>query len=132
MVAPEPKPGRREVTVHEARTRLLQLVRLTALTDLVTIITDEGRAAAALVPADAARNNADVRAAAAHAEASAAGWVQRLETQRLQMTRRHAAELQAVTDALVRTWAELDRRSPKGRDRTVDELRAAHGRYLRG
>ncbi|MEH1124853.1 type II toxin-antitoxin system Phd/YefM family antitoxin [Micromonospora sp. CPCC 206061] len=125
-----PNDARREVTIHEARTRLVQLVRLTALTDLVTIITDAGRPAAALVPVEAARNKAQVRAAAASAEAAAAGWVHRLEAERLRLAQQHSAELGAVTDALARAWAALDRFSPAGKDRDVDEMRAAHNRYL--
>lgn len=131
-----------EVSVREARLRLVQLVRLIQLGDHVTVLTDEtGRPAAALVPAAAARSVAQLRESAAcaaasaqqaqaRAAASAAGWSRRLEVLREQSARRHAAELQAVSQALAEAWAELDRRCPRAADPALRRLRAAHQQWL--
>jgi hypothetical protein len=42
----------------------------------------------------------------------------------------HAAELQAVTEALAEVWAQLDRRVPPGTDPALTRLRAAHAHLL--
>ena len=114
----------RELPLSEARVRLTQLARLTAVTGQVTVITDGGRPVAALVPADAARSRAEAQATAAHARAVAAGWMQRMEAVRAALRGQHAAEARQLEAA----WHLLDRLSPPGADRAVDAARAARTR----
>ncbi len=117
------------LSLREAQVRLSQLVGLAELTDQVTVIERDGRPVAAVVPAAAARNAEDARSADARMSASAAGWTRRLAELRDQLSRRHRAELTSVTTALGQAWAELDRLSPPGTDREIDQLRMAH-RYV--
>jgi antitoxin (DNA-binding transcriptional repressor) of toxin-antitoxin stability system len=127
MAVPPVPPDRqhRELPLPEARVRLTQLVRLTAVADQVTVITDGGRPAAALVPVDAARTRADVLAASAHARATAAGWMKRLDAVRAALRGQHAAETRELHRELREAWHLLDRVSPPGADRAVDTARAA-------
>ncbi|GAA4575578.1 hypothetical protein GCM10023176_45170 [Micromonospora coerulea] len=122
----------RALPLREVRTRLTQLVALAELTDTVTVVTRDGdpRPVAAIVPASAARTAAQARADAERVAAVTAGWARRLEELHRQSSRRHAAELRAVTDALAEVWAELDRRAPAG-DPALARLRAAHADLLR-
>ena len=122
----------RALPLREVRTRLNQLLSLAELTDTVTLVTRDGdpRPVAAIVPAPAARTAAQARADAERLAAVTAGWARRLEELHRQSTRRHAAELRTVTDALAEVWAELERRAPAG-DRTLARLRAAHADLLR-
>lgn len=106
--------------------RLVQLVRMTAVADQVTLIVDAGRPVAALVPADAAQTSAQARASAAHAQAVAAGWAQRLESVRGTLRGQHASQQREWQRALTEVWRLLDRLSPPGAERGVDALRAAH------
>lgn len=123
----------RSIPLREARTRLTQLVALAELTDTVTVITRDGdpRPVAAIVPAPAARTMAQARADADRLAAVTGGWARRLDQLRQQSSRRHAAEMQALTDALAEVWAELDRRVGPGRDPDLARLRAAHADLLR-
>ncbi|MEV0430256.1 type II toxin-antitoxin system Phd/YefM family antitoxin [Micromonospora sp. NPDC050495] len=135
MAAPalaDRSPQPRALPLREIRTRLTQLVALAELTDTVTVVTRDGdpRPIAAIVPAAAARTAAQTRADAERIAAISAGWSRRLEEQRRQSSRRHAAERQALVDALAETWAELDRRAPAG-DPALARLRAAHADLLR-
>ncbi|WFE36032.1 type II toxin-antitoxin system Phd/YefM family antitoxin [Micromonospora sp. WMMD975] len=133
-------PQPRALPLREVRTRLTQLVSLAELTDTVTLVTRDGdpRPIAAIVPAPAARTGAQARAdadrvAAVSADrvaAVSAGWARRLEELHRQSSRRHAAELRALTDALAEAWAELERRAPAG-DPALNRLRAAHADLLR-
>ncbi|WBB53324.1 type II toxin-antitoxin system Phd/YefM family antitoxin [Verrucosispora sp. WMMD573] len=124
----------RSLPLREARTRLSQLVAMADLTDSVTVVTRDGdpRPVAAIVPAAAARTVAEARADAARLAEVTAGWSRRLDAQRQQSGRRHAAELRAVTSALAEVWAELDRRCPPGSDPALTRLRAAHAQLLAG
>ncbi|SCL46286.1 hypothetical protein [Micromonospora chersina] len=126
-------PQPRALPLREVRTRLTQLVSLAELTDTVTVVTRDGdpRPVAAIVPAAAARTAAQARADAERIAAISAGWSRRLEELHRQSSRRHAAELRALTDALAEVWAELDRRAPAG-DPALARLRAAHADLLRG
>ncbi|MFY1702266.1 type II toxin-antitoxin system Phd/YefM family antitoxin [Micromonospora sp. WMMA1923] len=118
--------------LREVRTRLTQLVAMAELTDTVTTITRDrdSRPVAAIVPAGAARTQAQARADAERLATVTAGWARRLDASHQQSVRRHAAELRAVTEALAEAWAELDRRSTPGGDPTLDRLRAAHADLL--
>lgn len=128
-----PPPGdHHELSLNEARVRLAQLVRLTAAADQVTIISEGGRPAAALVPVAAAQSRAQAEVAAGHARATAAGWMQRLETVRADLRRQHAYEVRELERALAQAWQALDRLCPPGTDRGVDGLRAAHRHHLDG
>lgn len=122
----------RALPLREVRTRLNQLLSLAELTDTVTLVTRDGdpRPVAAIVPAPAARTAAQARADAERLAAVTAGWARRLEELHRQSTRRHAAELRTVTDALAEVWAELERRAPAG-DPALARLRAAHADLLR-
>ncbi|TDC36190.1 type II toxin-antitoxin system Phd/YefM family antitoxin [Micromonospora sp. 15K316] len=117
----------RSLPLREARTRLTQLVALAELTDTVTVVTRDGdpRPVAAIVPAGAARTLAQTTADADRLATVTSGWARRLDEQRRQSGRRHAAELRAVRAALAQVWAELDRRAEPG-DRALARLRAAH------
>ncbi|WP_341715900.1 type II toxin-antitoxin system Phd/YefM family antitoxin [Micromonospora sp. FIMYZ51] len=121
---------RRSLPLREARTRLSQLVAMAELTDTVTVITRDGdpRPVAAIVPADAAGTAAQARADAERLAEVTAGWARRLEAQREQSARRHAAELRTLSAALAEAWAELDRRA--GGDPALTRLRAAHAHLL--
>ncbi|PSK63431.1 hypothetical protein B0E53_04646 [Micromonospora sp. MH33] len=136
MAAPalaDRSPQPRALPLREVRTRLTQLVSLAELTDTVTVVTRDGdpRPVAAIVPAAAARTAAQARVDADRIAAISAGWSRRLEELHRQSSRRHAAELRALTDALAEVWAELDRRAPAG-DPALARLRAAHTDLLRG
>jgi antitoxin (DNA-binding transcriptional repressor) of toxin-antitoxin stability system len=127
-VSPPDPP--RELSLPEARTRLVALVRMTDLAGGVTIISDAGRPVAALVPVDAARSRSDARAAAAHQQATVRGWQQRLETVREHLRGQHRQETSTLRDALGQAWALIDQLRPPGRDRAVDQLRAQHRQLL--
>ncbi|WP_245669884.1 type II toxin-antitoxin system Phd/YefM family antitoxin [Micromonospora mirobrigensis] len=123
----------RSVPLREARTRLTQLVSLAELTDTVTVLTRDGdhRPVAAIVPAAGARSGAQARADADRVAAVTAGWARRLDEAHRHSSRRHAAELRAVTTALAEAWAELDRRARPGGDPALARLRAAHADLIR-
>ncbi|MFG1951771.1 type II toxin-antitoxin system Phd/YefM family antitoxin [Micromonospora sp. NPDC048830] len=131
-LAHEPTPPR-ALPLREARTRLTQLVAMAELTDTVTLVTRDGdpRPIAAIVPAPAARTAAQARADTDRLAAVTAGWARRLDELHRQSSRRHAAELRAVTAALAEVWAELDRRVTPGSDPALARLRAAHADLLR-
>ncbi|MGC1214179.1 MAG: type II toxin-antitoxin system Phd/YefM family antitoxin [Micromonospora sp.] len=135
MAAPalaDRSPQPRALPLREVRTRLTQLLSLAELTDTVTLVTRDGdpRPVAAIVPAPAARTAAQARADAERLSAVTAGWARRLEELHRQSTRRHAAELRTLTDALAEAWAELEHRAPAG-DPALARLRAAHAELLR-
>ncbi|MEV5822627.1 type II toxin-antitoxin system Phd/YefM family antitoxin [Micromonospora haikouensis] len=131
-LAHEPTPPR-ALSLRETRTRLTQLVAMAELTDTVTLVTRDGdpRPIAAIVPASAARSAAQARADADRLATVTAGWARRLEESHRQSSRRHAAELRAVTEALAEVWAELERRVAPGSDPALARLRAAHADLLR-
>ena len=120
------------VSLRDARNRLTQLVAFAELTDAVTMITRDGdpRPVAAIVPAPAARTAAQTRADDDRVRAVTAGWARRLDAMHERSARMHAAELQAVTEALAEVWAQLDRRVPPGTDPALTRLRAAHAHLL--
>jgi hypothetical protein len=118
----------RDLPLKDARTRIESLVRTTALSDLVTIITDGGRQLAAVVPVAAARSRADAEAASAHTQAAASGWIRRLDAMRAELRRQHALEVRELERELGQAWQVLDRLCPPGSDRAVDVLRAARRR----
>ena len=113
--ASDPRP-RLEMSVVQARTRFVQLVRLAGLTEQCTVITDGGRALAAIVPVSG------VPSLDTGASQAAAGWVRRIETLRQDFRRQHREMERALDDV----WRELDKLRPPGSDRAVDALRAAH------
>lgn len=97
-----------------ARTRFVQLARLAGLTQQTTVITEDGRPLAAIVPIGATPPE--------RASPAAAGWIRRIDQLRAEFRRQHAGLEQALEEA----WRELDRARPPGADREVDALRAAH------
>ncbi|BCJ62857.1 hypothetical protein Jiend_62790 [Micromonospora endophytica] len=118
--------------LREARTRLSQLVAMAELTDTVTVITRDGdpRPIAAIVPPGAARTAAQARADAERLAEVTAGWARRLDAQREQSARRHAAEVRTLTAALAEVWAELERRAAPADVPALARLRAAHAHLL--
>lgn len=121
-----PMPRRRiELPLLEARTRLTQIVRLTPITGQVTVITDQGCPVAAIVPANAVLSDEAATTPRAHSENAAAGWMRRIEQVREAVRRQHATRISELEHALADVWAVLDRVTPRGSDRAVDELRVA-------
>lgn len=110
---PLPHP-RLELSLVEARTRFVQLARLAGLTNQTTVVTDDGRPLAAIVPIGATRPD--------RPNPAAAGWIRRIDKLRAEFRRQHVGLEQALEDA----WRELDRLRPPGTDRDVDALRTAH------
>jgi antitoxin (DNA-binding transcriptional repressor) of toxin-antitoxin stability system len=110
-----PQP-RLELSLVEARTRFVQLVRLAGLAQQTTVVTDGGRPLAAIVPVGGGNDHDGEKPNAA------AGWVKRIETLRDDFQRQHAV----LERALEQAWQELDKLRPPGVDRDVDELRVAH------
>ncbi|WP_433719227.1 hypothetical protein ACQP2Y_32160 [Actinoplanes sp. CA-051413] len=126
---PLPHP-RLELSLVEARTRFVQLARLAGLTNQTTVVTEDGRPLAAIVPMGATRPAAFPAADRPAADLSsadrqnpaAAGWIRRIDKLRAEFRRQHVGLEQALEDA----WQELDRLSPPGTDKRVDGLRTAH------
>jgi antitoxin (DNA-binding transcriptional repressor) of toxin-antitoxin stability system len=112
---PLPHP-RLELSLVEARTRFVQLARLAGLTNQTTVVTEDGRPLAAIVPIGATRADAD------RPNPAAAGWIRRIDKLRAEFRRQHVGLEQALEDA----WQELDRLRPPGADKQVDALRTAH------
>jgi antitoxin (DNA-binding transcriptional repressor) of toxin-antitoxin stability system len=110
---PLPHP-RLELSLVEARTRFVQLARLAGLTNQTTVVTDEGRPLAAIVPIGATQPD--------RASPAAAGWIRRIDKLRAELRRQHVGLEQALEEA----WRELDRLRPPGADREIDALRTAH------
>lgn len=110
---PLPHP-RLELSLVEARTRFVQLARLAGLTQQTTVVTEEGRPLAAIVPIGATQPERPGQAAA--------GWIRRIDKLRAEFRRQHGGLEQALEEA----WRELDRLRPPGADREIDALRAAH------
>jgi antitoxin (DNA-binding transcriptional repressor) of toxin-antitoxin stability system len=109
---PLPHP-RLELSLVEARTRFVQLARLAGLTNQTTVVTEDGRPLAAIVP---------IRPDPERPNPAAAGWIRRIDKLRAEFRRQHVGLEQALEDA----WGELDRVSPPGTDKRVDALRTAH------
>jgi antitoxin (DNA-binding transcriptional repressor) of toxin-antitoxin stability system len=105
---------RLEMTLVEARTRFVQLARLAGLTNQTTVVTEDGRPLAAIVPAAATQPDRPTNAAA--------GWIRRIDKLRAELRRQHVGLEQALDEA----WQELDRLRPPGSDSRLDALRAAH------
>ena len=105
---------RLELSLVEARTRFVQLARLAGLTNQTTVVTEEGRPLAAIVPIGAAQP--------ARPNPAAAGWIRRIDKLRAEFRRQHVGLEQALEEA----WQEIDRLRPPGADREIDALRAAH------
>lgn len=116
--ATTPAPVRIELSISEARTRFLQLVRLTRPTRQTTVIVDRGVPVAAIVPPDLLENRGE--------SPSAAGWLQRIEKVRADLLRQHATRADEFRRALDEAWQVIDALSPPGADRRVDSLRTAH------
>jgi antitoxin (DNA-binding transcriptional repressor) of toxin-antitoxin stability system len=105
---------RLELSLVEARTRFVQLARLAGLTNQTTVVTEEGRPLAAIVPIGATQPG--------RPNPAAAGWIRRIDKLRAELRRQHVGLEQALEEA----WRELDRLRPPGADREIDALRAAH------
>jgi antitoxin (DNA-binding transcriptional repressor) of toxin-antitoxin stability system len=117
---PLPHP-RLELSLVEARTRFVQLARLAGLTQQTTVVTEDGRPLAAIVPVEASRPEPE------RPNPAAAGWLRRIDKLRADLRRQHVGLEQALEEA----WRELDRLRPPGADREVDALRAAHAAVRR-
>ena len=122
--ATKPPPVRIELSINEARTRFLQLVRLTRLTHQTTVIVDRGESVAAIVPPERLERVPDWQPEPA--TPSAAGWLQRIERVRDDLRRQHAAHTDEFRRALDEAWAVIDTLRPPGTDRHLDTLRTAH------
>jgi antitoxin (DNA-binding transcriptional repressor) of toxin-antitoxin stability system len=112
---PLPHP-RLELSLVEARTRFVQLARLAGLTNQTTVVTEDGRPLAAIVPIGATKPEPD------RPNPAAAGWIRRIDKLRAEFRRQHVGLEQALEDA----WRELDRLRPPGTEATIDALRTAH------
>ena len=115
-----------ELPLLEVRTRLIPIVRLTAVTGQITMITDRGRPVAAIVPADEVLEDQPSPVPKPRTENAAVGWMRRIEQVREAVRRQHAMRVSELELALSDAWAVLDRVAPRGSDRAADELRAAH------
>ncbi|WP_127503826.1 type II toxin-antitoxin system prevent-host-death family antitoxin [Actinoplanes solisilvae] len=136
--ATKPPPVRIELSINEARTRFLQLLRLTRVTHQTTVIVDRGEPVAAIVPPEALeragpqafdRSSPSANPSpsqSANPNPSAAGWLQRLERVRDDLRRQHATRTDELLHALDEAWRTIDTLRPPGTDRHVDTLRAAH------
>jgi prevent-host-death family protein len=124
-VAPLPRRRRIELPMLEARNRFTQLVRLASLTGQVTVVTDQGRPAAAILPAGAALIDEPSAAPNTHTGSAVAGWMRRIEQVREAVRRQHATRISELEHALSDAWNVIDRVAPRGSDRAADELRVA-------
>jgi len=118
--------GQIEVPIAEARSRFTQLIRMVSVTGQVVVVVDDGRSAAAIVPADTAQSRAEAAAARDRARAAAAGWARRIEEVRGTVGRQQADRIRALERLLDEAWGLLDDRHPPGSDRAVDGARAAY------
>jgi prevent-host-death family protein len=123
--APLPRRRSIELPMLEARNRFLPLVRSASLTGQVTVVTDQGRPAAAIVPVDAMLGDEPPAAPKAHTEQAAAGWMRRIEQVKEAVRRQHATRISELEHALSDAWGVIDRVGPRGSDRAADELRVA-------
>ncbi|GLY99855.1 hypothetical protein [Actinoplanes sp. NBRC 103695] len=114
-----------ELPILEARTRFTQLVRMASLASQVTVITDQGRPAAAIVPPDAVLSDEPSTLPKARTEHAAAGWLRRIEQVRVAVRRQHATRISELEQALTEAWGVIDHVAPRGSDRVADELRVA-------
>ncbi|MFI7543584.1 hypothetical protein [Actinoplanes sp. NPDC049599] len=110
---------RLELSLVEARTRFVQLARLAGLTQQTTVVTEDGRPLAAIVPIGATQPE---RPNPERPNPAAAGWIRRIDKLRAELRRQHEGLEQALEEA----WRELDRLRPPGADREIDTLRTAH------
>jgi len=122
--------------------RFVQLARLAGLTQQTTVVTEDGRPLAAIVPVEASRSEAS-RSEASRSEPeppgpavagrrgpavaegqnpAAAGWIRRIDKLRAEFRHQHVG----LEQALEEVWRELDKVRPAGADREIDALRAAH------
>ncbi len=116
-----------ELTVPEARLRFQQLVRVTGLTDQVTVIVDGGRPLAAIVPVSSIPTTPTPNSPTPHSPGpNAEGWMRRIEKVREDVRRQHAGRIEELSRALDEAWRLLDEVRPPGTDRTADLLRATH------
>jgi antitoxin (DNA-binding transcriptional repressor) of toxin-antitoxin stability system len=129
---PLPRRQRIELPLLEARTRFMQILRLTPLTGQVTVITDAGRPVAAIVPAGAVPSDEPAPTPTLRRETSAVGWMRRIDQVRETVRRQHATRITELERALTDAWIALDRLAPRGADRVVDELRVAQRDVLPG
>jgi antitoxin (DNA-binding transcriptional repressor) of toxin-antitoxin stability system len=150
---PLPHP-RLELSLVEARTRFVQLARLAGLTQQTTIVTEDGRPLAAIVPIGATRPEAqrsepprslsqrpEPQRSLSHRPERPES--ERSESERSEPERPNAAaagwirridKLRAefrrqhvgLEQALEDAWRELDRVRPPGTDNDIDTLRMTH------
>jgi antitoxin (DNA-binding transcriptional repressor) of toxin-antitoxin stability system len=118
-----PSPNRIELSVNEARTRFLQLIRLTRVTNQETVVVDQGQPVAVIVSPDVL---ADRQREPVGTNLNAAGWLQRLETVRRNLHRQHDAHSAQLIQALDEAWNAIDSLRPPGADRRIDTLRTTH------
>jgi antitoxin (DNA-binding transcriptional repressor) of toxin-antitoxin stability system len=122
MAQPDVRP-QLELSLIEARTRFVQIVRAASLVGQRTVVMDGGRPVAVLAPIDSlSRRDDHEQGNTAGPGAAAAGWIRRIEQVRADAHRQHA-DLQR---ALSQVWRLLDEVKPRGTDEAVDALRSAH------
>lgn len=117
--APNPDPTL-VLSLAEARNRFVQLARMAALNQQVTVVTDGGRHIAVIAPP---RVLDDKRPAN---PGTAQGWLQRIDQVRAEVRRQLEQRTTQLEQALDEAWQLLDGRHPAGTDRDVDVLRVLH------
>lgn len=108
------------LSLAEARNRFVQLARMAALNQQVTVVTDGGRQIAVIAPP---RVLNDERSAN---PGTAQGWLRRIDQVRAEVRRQLEQRTTQLEQALDEAWLLLDGRHPAGTDRDVDALRVLH------
>lgn len=129
MPAPAaPIPSRSlELSLLEARTRFVQLIRLAGLTRQATTITDTGRPIAAIVPIEVLRAiEVQARDDSLRPSEATAGWMRRIEQVRDDVRRQHADRIRNLEQALEQAWQAIDSLRGPGSDADIDALRVLH------
>ncbi|XVU29602.1 type II toxin-antitoxin system prevent-host-death family antitoxin [Actinoplanes sp. CA-054009] len=126
-----------EVSVHEARTRFVQLVRVASLTGRPVTITDHGRAMATIVPAPPPHqrsrppNEAEAARQRAEAERQAEAARQRAEAERqagAEAERRHAETFRQAEAARQQADPQRAQAVAAGWARRLEQVRASQQR----
>jgi PHD/YefM family antitoxin component YafN of YafNO toxin-antitoxin module len=127
-----PMPSRSlELSVPEARSRFVQLVRFADLTHQITTVTDGGRPVAVIAPAGALRADENRRDDRSGGSRTAEGWLRRIEQVRTEVRRQHERRIAELEQAVEQLWRALDDVQPPRTNSDVDALRVLHGEIRR-
>ena len=127
-----PLPSRNlELSVLEARSRFVQLVRFAALAHQITTITDGGRQMAVIAPVDALRTDDPRHSEPPRGAKAAEGWIRRIEEVRTEVRRQHERRIAELEQAVEELWRTLDDLQPPRTNPDVDALRVLHGEIRR-